>query len=152
MRTIRRLLRGFLTTKCATLNCSPSLCPNVCNFPCQRCWCAFHVGLFHSAWLLGGRHSCFGVFCALGCLAMEWQYKVTWLVGGVEEVRWRNKFWRGRTRQPKQWMGAQTHHLREYSDKGWELVDVREYIKGLHLYIRYYWKKPKHDWAQTILS
>jgi len=74
---------------------------------------------------------------------VEWQYKVTWLVGGVGEVRWRNKFWQGRAQQPKRWMGAQTLHLREYSDKGWELVDVQEYKKGPCLHMRFYWKKHK---------
>jgi len=74
---------------------------------------------------------------------MQWEHKVTWLVGGAEEVRWRKKFWRGRVQQPKRWMKLQALHLKEYSDKGWELANVLEQKKGRHLYIRYYWKRPK---------
>ena len=40
-------------------------------------------------------------------------------------------------------MKMQSLHLKEYSDKGWELVNVLERKKGRHLYIRYYWKRPK---------
>ena len=74
---------------------------------------------------------------------MQWEYKVTWIIGGSEEIRWRNKFWRGRVEQPKRWMKMQSLHLKEYSDKGWELVNVLERKKGRHLYIRYYWKRQK---------
>lgn len=35
----------------------------------------------------------------------------------------------------------QSLHLKEYNDKGWELVNVLERRKGQHLYTRYYWKR-----------
>jgi len=76
---------------------------------------------------------------------MQWEHKVTWLIGGSEEIRWRNNFWRNRPQQPKRWMKLQALHLKEYNDKGWELVNVLEREKGQHLYIRYYWRKAKSN-------
>ena len=76
---------------------------------------------------------------------MESEHKVTWIVGGTEEVRWRKNFWRDPVQQPKRWMRMQTLHIREYSDKGWELLSIKERQKGTHLYMRYCWNRAKTD-------